>query len=81
MQNTDRPTARRLTIEQARIIRGRLEQAREDLAVFLEPDNPDCSVRSSARVESASYLSTWVDAQIEQAIEIIDRMGIEGVRQ
>lgn len=76
MEHTKRPAAKRPTVEQARIIRRRLEEARDDLSVFLDPENPDCSVSPGARRESANYLHIWVMAQIEQSLEIFDRMEI-----
>lgn len=64
--------AKRLTIMQARAIRRRLEEARESLVQFMEPENENCSVPAEAREASRLYLDSWVLTQIEGALNTLD---------
>ncbi len=54
-------------------IRRLLADARNDLRVFLDPDNGSCNVPPEVREVAREYLSTWVLPQIEQADEAIER--------
>ena len=64
--------AKRLTIDQMRAMRARLETARDDLRIYLNPDHEDCAVTRGARIVSGEYLDTWVMAQIEGALVTLD---------
>jgi hypothetical protein len=68
------PAARRLTIEQQRAMKRRLDDARESLDAYLDPDNQNCAVPRDARVASESYLYTWVQMQIEGALNTLNLM-------
>jgi hypothetical protein len=60
--------AKRLTIEQQRAMRRRLNDAAESLAIYLDPEDGDCAVPAAAREVSEEYLYTWVMTQIEGAL-------------
>lgn len=66
--------AKRLTIEQQRAMKRRLDDARESLDAYLDPDNENCAVSREARVNSESYLYTWVQVQIEGALNTLNLM-------
>lgn len=61
-------SAKRLTINQQRALRARLEDARNSLTTYLDPEDGDCAVPSYARGESLEYLETWVLAQLDGAL-------------
>lgn len=61
-------SAKRLTIEQQRAMKRRLEDAQESLAVYLDPDNENCDVPQDARLVSETYLYTWIMVQLEGAL-------------
>jgi hypothetical protein len=60
--------AKRLTIEQQRAMRRRLEDAQEALASYLDPDDENCAVPQDARLVSETYLYSWVMVQLEGAL-------------
>lgn len=67
-------TAKRLTIAQQRAMKRRLDDARESLNAYLDPDNENCDVPRDARVSSGGYLYTWVQMQIEGALNTLNLM-------
>ena len=66
--------AKRLTINQQRALRARLEEAQASLDIYLDPRNQDCSVPVAAREASVEYLYSWVHAQIEGALITLDNV-------
>jgi hypothetical protein len=64
--------AKRLTIQQQRAVRRRLEDAETSLETYLDPKNTDCAVPETARETSRLYLDTWVLAQLKGALVTLD---------
>jgi hypothetical protein len=63
----------RPTVAQSRAVLGLLRLAQQDLAVFLDPQNPDCSVPEKSRGGLAGlYLSSWVQGPLEAAVRRLE---------
>lgn len=69
-----RPAPRRLTVAQMRRMRTDLESARDDLLLYLEPENRDCSISPAARRESGLFLDSYVLPQIQTSLAILNSM-------
>jgi hypothetical protein len=63
--------ARRPTITETRLLLHLLEEAKENLGQYLEPEDENCAVPAHHREASANYLSAWVEGPI---VRVADKL-------
>lgn len=74
----DAPVRRRPTVAETDNALAQLQEAIEQLAVFTDPSNDDCSVPPQVRQAAQQFLESWVTEPMKVARQILLRSGCGG---